>query len=207
MKTVPLMLKPNVELMFEAYCRARGMAPQEVLSELISRLVSENEQFIYDWLRKSDVETEKRTETDELPVHFVFKGKRYDATFSPRRRQVNLNGQWMNPSPAAMAITVYPANGWIFWKFVDGTGREQPIDKFRKSDVENLLTEPGAKTNTSSPLDVEKVKDSPLRIDQESKGEEEKKFSKAIPGKPVRHHFKHHALKNRDEEPPDIGRS
>ena len=132
MKPVPLMLKPNVELMFEAYCRAKGTTPQDVVSELISRLVSENEQLIYDWLRKSDVETERRTETDELPVHFVFKGKRYDATFSPRRRQVNLNGQWMNPSPAAMTITVYPANGWIFWKFVDETRREQPIDKFRK---------------------------------------------------------------------------
>jgi hypothetical protein len=44
-------------------------------------------------------------------------GMRYEAIFSPSRRQVNLNGQWMNPSPAAMAITVYPANGWIFWKY------------------------------------------------------------------------------------------
>ena len=150
MKPVALMLKPNVELKFEAYCRARGMAPQDVVSELISRLVSENEQLIYDWLRKSDVETERRTEIDELPVYFVFKGRRYDATFSPRRRQVNLNGQWMNPSPAAMTITVYPANGWIFWRFVDETGREQPIDKFRKSNVENLLAEPAGGTNTSA---------------------------------------------------------
>lgn len=157
MKRITLMLKPNVDLMFEAYCRAKGMAPQDVLNELISRLVSENEQFIYDWLRKADVSPEKNMEKsiDEVPVHNVYKGKRYEAIFSPSRRQVNLNGHWMNPSPAAMAITVYPANGWIFWKCIDEVGREQPIDKFRKPDGEDVRAKPDNEIKGSQPSSVE----------------------------------------------------
>ena len=134
MKPIILTLKPNVELQFEAYCKAKGMPPEDVLGDLVNRLVTENQQFILGWITaKSPPETSHGIKTeDEVPVYKIYKGKKYEACFSRSRKEINFNGRWMTPSRAATEITHNNVNGWRnFWRFTDEKGHEQPISKFQ----------------------------------------------------------------------------
>lgn len=60
------------------------------------------------------------------------KGKKHDALLL-QGWKVQLNGKlYRKPSGPAMAITGYPVNGWIFWRYRNERGDERPIDDLRK---------------------------------------------------------------------------
>ena len=73
-----------------------------------------------------------------IPIFGEYKGQRLDAAFLPYNKRVEFGGQSKSPSAAALdaihslgGTDRRSENGWTFWRFIDASGLEQPLDGLR----------------------------------------------------------------------------
>src|SRR5712692_8481183 len=73
-----------------------------------------------------------------LRLRKVFKGQEHRATVGQDGIRVEgINSLFMSPSLAAVAVTGYNTNGWVFWDYCDEqTQTWRPLDQFRSGGTE-----------------------------------------------------------------------
>jgi hypothetical protein len=79
-----------------------------------------------------------RTREGSLPVGLrlrkVFKGQEHRASIERHGIRVEgIDGLFLSPSLAAVAVTGYNTNGWVFWDYCDEPAQTwRPLDHFRR---------------------------------------------------------------------------